>query len=110
MPYFSLFVCSWIYLRHYLNLKILWAVLTKFRTVGPYELDWETEQYKCWISQTVTFLLLASLQAMNIFWLWLILRVLKRVILEKANDDVRSDDEDDEEEDNGMSDEKEKRT
>src|SRR4051794_17258420 len=62
-PYFAMFVGWWIYLRHFLNLKILWAVLTEFRTVGPFELNWETQQYKCWISQYITFGLLASLQA-----------------------------------------------
>ena len=33
--------------------------------IGPYELNWETEQYKCWIAQYITFGLLASLQAEN---------------------------------------------
>lgn len=88
----------WIYLRHYLNLKILWAVLTEFRTVGPFELNWETQQYKCWISQYITFALLASLQAVNLFWLFLILRILKNYIFNSVTKDERSDDEDEEEE------------
>jgi acyl-CoA-dependent ceramide synthase len=87
----------WIYLRHVLNLKILWAVLTEFRTVGPYELNWETQQYKCWISQIITFALLASLQAVNLFWLFLILRILKNYIFNKVKKDERSDDETEEE-------------
>ncbi|CAG7953432.1 unnamed protein product [Penicillium olsonii] len=97
-PYFGMFVGWWIYLRHYLNLKILWAVLTEFRTVGPFELNWETQQYKCWISQYITFSLLASLQAVNLFWLFLILRILTNYIFTSVAKDERSDDEEEEEE------------
>ncbi|KAJ5348859.1 hypothetical protein MYU51_007151 [Penicillium brevicompactum] len=97
-PYFTMFVGWWIYLRHYLNLKILWAVLTEFRTVGPFELNWETQQYKCWISQYITFSLLASLQAVNLFWLFLILRILTNYIFTNVTKDERSDDEEEEEE------------
>ncbi|EAU37450.1 longevity-assurance protein 1 [Aspergillus terreus NIH2624] len=97
-PYFGVFVGVWIYLRHVLNLKILWAVLTEFRTVGPFELNWETQQYKCWISQYITFALLASLQAVNLFWLFLILRILKNYLFTNVKKDERSEDEDSEEE------------
>ncbi|OXV11027.1 hypothetical protein Egran_01209 [Elaphomyces granulatus] len=97
-PYFTMFVLMWIYQRHYLNLKILWAVLTEFRTVGPFELNWETQQYKCLLSQSITFTLLASLQAVNIFWLFLILRVSKNYVFNKVRRDERSDNEDEEEE------------
>ncbi|KAJ5194692.1 uncharacterized protein N7498_008130 [Penicillium cinerascens] len=98
IPYFGTFVGMWIYLRHVLNLKILWAVLTEFRTVGPFELNWETQQYKCWISQYITFALLASLQAVNLFWLFLILRILANYIFNSVTKDERSEDEDEEEE------------
>ncbi|KAL3479296.1 TLC domain-containing protein [Aspergillus californicus] len=96
--YFVCFVGVWIYLRHLLNLKFLWAVLTEFRTVGPFELNWETQQYKCWISQYITFTLLATLQAVNLFWLFLILRILKNYIFTNVTKDERSDDEEEEEE------------
>lgn len=97
MPYFGTFVVTWIYLRHVINLKILWAILTEFRTVGPFELNWETQQYKCWISQYITFALLASLQAVNLFWLFLILRILKNYIFNSVKKDERSDDEEEDE-------------
>ena len=96
-PYFVLFMGVWIYLRHYINLRILWATLTEFKTVGPYDLNWETQQYKCWLSQLVTFSLLACLQAVNLFWLFLILRIAKNFVLRNPLADERSDDEDDEE-------------
>lgn len=65
--------------------------------MGPFELDWDAGQYKCWISQYITFSLLASLQAVNIFWLYLILRIAKRYVF---NSDMRDDRSDDEEEEN----------
>lgn len=97
-PYFALFIGVWIYLRHYINLHILYATLTTFRTVGPYELNWETQQYKCWISQVITFGLLASLQAVNLFWLFLILRIAKNYVFSHVAQDERSDDEESEDE------------
>nr|UWK20521.1 longevity assurance factor/sphinganine N acyl transferase subunit 1 [Trichoderma polysporum] len=98
-PYFAAFVAVWIYMRHYINLKIIWSLLTEFRTVGPFELNWETEQYKCWISQYITTALLASLQALNMFWLFYILRIAIRFIRDKEATDDRSDDDEDDEED-----------
>lgn len=66
--------------------------------MGPFELNWETQQYKCWISQYITFALLASLQAVNLFWLFLILRILANYAFNSVKKDERSDDEDEEEE------------
>ncbi|OJD18275.1 hypothetical protein AJ78_01714 [Emergomyces pasteurianus Ep9510] len=93
-PYFLTFICIWIYMRHYLNLSILWAVLTEFETVGPFELNWETQQYKCRLSQIITFGFLSALQAINILWLFLILRIAKNYVLSDVKKDERSDDED----------------
>ncbi|KAI4848773.1 acyl-CoA-dependent ceramide synthase [Aureobasidium sp. EXF-8845] len=97
-PYFGLFIGVWFYCRHYLNLHILWATLTSFRTVGPYELNWETEQYKCWISQIITFALLFALQAVNVFWFVLVIRIAWRFVRSSVAKDERSEDEEDEEE------------
>jgi len=65
--------------------------------VGPFELNWETQQYKCWISQYITFSLLALLQAVNLFWLFLILRIAKNYAFNHVAQDERSEDEEDEE-------------
>nr|UWK20523.1 longevity assurance factor/sphinganine N acyl transferase subunit 1 [Trichoderma psychrophilum] len=97
-PYFALFVGVWIYMRHVINLKIIWSLFTEFRTIGPFELNWETQQYKCWISQYITTALLASLQALNLFWLFYIFRIAFRFIRDKEVTDDRSEDEDDGEE------------
>ncbi|KAI1273631.1 TLC domain-containing protein [Xylaria sp. FL0933] len=95
-PYFTLCIIVWVYLRHYINLKILASILTEFRTIGTYVLDWEAEQYKCEISNVITFVLLAALQALNLFWLYCLLRNAYRfVVLGVAKDD-REEDEDNE--------------
>ena len=97
----------WGYLRHFVNLRIIYSLLpfslgfgtpNQFATVGPYELNWETEQYKCWISHAVTLVLLAVLQSVNLFWFYLILKILVRYFRTGEEKDERSDDEAEEEE------------
>jgi acyl-CoA-dependent ceramide synthase len=90
-------------MRHFLNLKILYTLLPggDFATVGSYLLNWETQQYKCWISQSITFALLAMLQMVNIFWILLILRILYRAVFSDVVKDERSDDETEAEEEVG---------
>lgn len=102
VPYFALFMAIWTYLRHYLNLVILYATLTEFRTVGPFDLNWDTQQYKCWISQYITFGLLASLQSINLLWFFFIVRIAYNIAFAKVISDVRSDDEDSEDEKEGQ--------
>lgn len=80
-------------MRHYLNLRILWSEFNEFKTVGPYELNWATEQYKCSISHYISTALLASLQCLNIFWLYYILRIAYRFLMTSVAQDDRSDDE-----------------
>ena len=79
-----------------MNLRILYSITTEFKTVGPFELDFETQQYKCWISQYITFPLLAMLQALNLFWLFLIMRITYNVVFKDVKRDVRSDEEEEE--------------
>ncbi|PHH58717.1 hypothetical protein CDD82_2764 [Ophiocordyceps australis] len=93
-PYFFLFIVVWIYMRHIINLRILWSLFTDFRHVGPFELNWNTQQYKCWISQYITTALLASLQALNLFWLFCIIRIAYRLVWLNVAEDDRSEDED----------------
>lgn len=90
-PYFAFFVFVWIYLRHYLNLKIIYSIFTEFSTVGPYELDWAGGQFKCWISQGISSILLATLQSLNLFWLFFILRIAYRFVVQGVAADDRSD-------------------
>lgn len=97
-PLFIMFMSVWIYTRHYLNIRILYSIITEFATVGPFELNWETEQYKCWISQYITFALLLALQLVNLYWLFLIFRIAYRFVCDNVAKDERSDDEDEEDE------------
>ena len=66
----------------------------EFQTIGPYELNWDTQQYKCWLSQWITSALLSILQAVNIFWYFLIIRIAIRYVSKGDAKDTRSDDED----------------
>jgi acyl-CoA-dependent ceramide synthase len=86
----------WIYLRHYLNWKILISEFYEFKTVGPYILDWETEQYKCELSHWISTILLGGLQALNLYWGFLILRVAWRFGVKGELADERSEGEDEE--------------
>lgn len=95
-PFLFVFMCVWAYMRHYLNLRILWSLLTEFRTVDGFYLDWETQHYKCWISQYITFGLLAVLQSVNCYWFFLILRIAKNYVFAGVKKDERSADEDSE--------------
>ncbi|KAE9977231.1 hypothetical protein BLS_001562 [Venturia inaequalis] len=64
-----------------------------FQTIGPYDLNWETQQYKCWISQWIVFSMLLALQLVNLFWFFLILRILWRLVASwgEVVEDDRSD-------------------
>lgn len=110
-PLFLLFVSSWVYLRHYVNIKILWSVLTEFRTVGDYTLNFATEQYKSWIALPIVFGLIFALHLVNLYWLALIFRILYRMLFQGVQKDERSDSEseDNEEELDDSSDETDKK-
>lgn len=98
VPFFLVFMFVWIYTRHWLNLKILWSVLFEYLNVGPSILDFKTQQYKCWISQPMVFTLILALQLVNAYWLFLILRILVRVVFYNIKKDERSDSESDDDE------------
>ncbi len=83
-------------MRHYLNLRILLSEFNEFKTIGPYEIDWAAEQFKCPLSHYISTALLASLQCLNIFWLYYILRIAYRFLMTNVAQDDRSDDEDNE--------------
>ncbi|KAF2673009.1 longevity assurance proteins LAG1/LAC1 [Microthyrium microscopicum] len=74
---------------------------SQFATIGPFGLDWATEQYKCAASQWTSFLLLGALQCLNLFWLYLIFRILWRMARtggeEKVDDRSESDSDEDQE-------------
>lgn len=100
VPYwFVLFIGVWIYLRHVINIYVLISIITEFPTVGPYVLNFATQQYKCWISQPIVFILIFALQLLNLYWLFLIIKILYRLSVAGVAIDDRSDSEDSEDED-----------
>ncbi|KAJ7721214.1 TLC domain-containing protein [Mycena metata] len=82
------FVLSWGYFRHYLNLLILWSVWFQFEEYIPSP---ETFPPHVWHT---AFAALVLLQALNLFWGYLIVRIVVRVVTTSKAADVRSDDED----------------
>lgn len=95
-PYFFIFMCVWIYLRHFINLRIIFSLFAEFQTVGPYELDWEGGQFKCDLAFWITLGLLSALQTLNLFWLFFIVRIGYRFVVNRTADDDRSEAEDSE--------------
>ncbi|RTE84084.1 hypothetical protein BHE90_001405 [Fusarium euwallaceae] len=93
VPFYVTFMGVWIYMRHYINLRIIYSLFTEYKTVGPYELNWETEQYKCPLAQAITSTLLIALQSLNLVWLYYVLRVAYRITVYNEQRDARSDDE-----------------
>jgi len=92
---FGVFTLTWIYTRHYIGLIILKSVATEFKTIGLWVLDWDKEWYKCWISQYVTFGLLSIIQILDVYWLFLILRIAVRILRGGEQKDDREDDDED---------------
>jgi len=97
MVSFAWFVCVWTYGRHYLNLRILFSVYYEFELIPTWAQRWAPEDgvwMAPWMKLQV-FAPLALLQAVNLFWYFLIWRILYRAIFKSQLADERSDDEDD---------------
>ncbi|KIO32764.1 hypothetical protein M407DRAFT_241245 [Tulasnella calospora MUT 4182] len=94
---FGWLVIVWTYTRHYLNLRILWDVYNHFELVPKWAQQWAPET-GAWLAPWMKwqiFAPLALLQAVNLFWYFLIWRILLRALFKKELADERSDDEDD---------------
>ncbi|KAF9464458.1 TLC domain-containing protein [Collybia nuda] len=98
---FVTFIFVWTYFRHYLNLRILYSVWFEFElrpeasriwkaVDGVYLVEWMRNQI---------FLALGLLQLLNLFWYYLMMRILVRAIVTSKTEDERSDDEGDDDED-----------
>ncbi|KAH9482739.1 Sphingosine N-acyltransferase lac1 [Psilocybe cubensis] len=95
---FGVFFVIWSYFRHYLNLWILWSVWFE-QPVGIPEFakkwDWSEGVYMPGWMKMQIFLPLLILQFLNLFWYYLMTKILIRGLISKEVDDSRSDDEDD---------------
>ncbi|KDR83649.1 hypothetical protein GALMADRAFT_219480 [Galerina marginata CBS 339.88] len=97
---FAIFVAIWTYFRHYLNLVILWSVWFEYSSMPEWTRKWSWSEgvyMPDWMRYQI-FLPLLLLQILNLFWYYLIIKVLIRAVTSIASDvtDDRSDDEDEE--------------
>ncbi|KLO10177.1 longevity assurance proteins LAG1/LAC1 [Schizopora paradoxa] len=90
------FFFIWSYFRHWLNLRILYSVWTEFellpasaRVFSPADGVWMAG----WVKYQI-FTPILLLQFLNLFWYFLICRILYRAVFGGEVTDVRSDDED----------------
>lgn len=114
---FVVFLLVWTYFRHYLNLVMLWSVYTEFELIPETSKRWAPEDgvWMVWWMKWQIFAPILLLQVLNLFWYYLILRILwryvyiplyllyadvmwhYRAVMVGETDDVRSDDEGDDE-------------
>ncbi|KAF9055413.1 longevity assurance proteins LAG1/LAC1 [Hymenopellis radicata] len=93
---FAVLLVLWTYFRHYLSLVILWSVWFEFELIPEAARVWHPPSgywMPPWIRYQM-FIPLALLQGLNLFWYFLIMRILVRTLLYSKLDDERSDDED----------------
>jgi len=98
---FAALVVAWTYFRIYLSLNILWSVWFEFDLIPSESRQWAPET-GAWLVPWMKYQIFAPLfllQLLNIFWYFLILRILFRTLLTGNPDDDRSDDEGDGDED-----------
>jgi len=98
---FVIFIGVWTYFRHYLNLVMLYSVYKDFDLISQSARSWSPSK-GVWMApwmrwQIFTPILL--LQLLNLFWYFLIWRILWRVIMSSPLKDERSDDEGDDDDD-----------
>ncbi|KAI9294024.1 longevity-assurance protein [Neoconidiobolus thromboides FSU 785] len=93
---FTIFFISWIASRHIGFGMVMWSIMFDPEKVNPNE-KWDPKNGIFYTSNTRRFflVLLTALQILMFVWLWMILRVLIKVIVGTGAEDVRSSDEDD---------------
>ncbi|KAI0068641.1 longevity assurance proteins LAG1/LAC1 [Artomyces pyxidatus] len=92
---FAVFIFVWTYFRHYLNLVMLWSVYRDFDLIPETSKVWapETGAWLVWWMKWQIFAPILLLQLLNLFWYFLILRILVRAFTDVKVTDERSDDE-----------------
>lgn len=85
-------------MRHWLNLRILYSVYTQFTLIPLENRRWWTPDGVWMVGwmQWQIFLPILALQLLNLFWYFLIWRILIRALVYNHLADERSDDEEDE--------------
>ncbi|KAL7416753.1 TLC domain-containing protein [Mrakia frigida] len=79
---FTWFVAVWTYLRHYLNIIILWSVWTEFDLIPQYTRVFRPS-LGVWLAPWMKyqiFIPILLIQLLNLFWYFLILRIMIRSV------------------------------
>ncbi|KIK68047.1 hypothetical protein GYMLUDRAFT_36867 [Collybiopsis luxurians FD-317 M1] len=94
---FAIFIVIWTYFRHILNIYILYSVWFEYDLIPESSKIWiwANGTYLNWWMKYQVFAPILLLQFLNLFWYYLIMRILLRALVSPDIDDVRSDDEDD---------------
>ncbi|EIM88473.1 longevity assurance proteins LAG1/LAC1 [Stereum hirsutum FP-91666 SS1] len=100
---FVVFMGTWAYFRHYLNIIMLWSVYSEFDLMPESSKRWAPEDgvWMVWWMKWQIFTPLFLLHCLNLFWFYLILRILYRALTQPKVTDIRSDDEDEGAENDG---------
>jgi len=98
---FVVFFGVWTYFRHFISIKILWSVLYEFSHIPEWTKRWSWSEgvYLVGWMRYQIFLALFLLQLLNLFWYYLMIRILIRAVRKTDIDDDRSDDEGEDEND-----------
>jgi len=92
---FLIFIAIWTYFRHYLNLVMLWSVYKDFDLIPQSARSFSPSKgvWMVWWMKWQIFTPILLLQCINLFWYFLIWRILWRVVMNSKLKDERSDDE-----------------
>ncbi|KAL0249771.1 hypothetical protein I308_103073 [Cryptococcus tetragattii IND107] len=97
VPLFAWFTIVWTYMRHYLNIVILYSVWAHFDLIPLPDrttFDPLNDQWIDWWMKWQIFTPILLLQVLNLIWYYLILRILVRALFLNDRRDERSDNED----------------
>ncbi|TFK23241.1 longevity assurance proteins LAG1/LAC1 [Coprinopsis marcescibilis] len=97
---FVVFMGVWTYFRHYINLRIIWSVVFE-PALAPKSARRLAISEGLFLPQYLELAIAASLsllQILNVFWYYLMWKILIKAVFTREVDDDRSDDEGDDEE------------
>ncbi|EIW67325.1 hypothetical protein M231_02532 [Tremella mesenterica] len=99
VPPFLVFLVVWTYMRHYLNIKILYSVYSEWHLIPEANRQvfdpWRDKWMPPWMQWQI-FIPIALLQVINLLWYYLLMRILFRALVFNDRRDERSDDEEEE--------------
>jgi len=103
---FAIFILVWSYFRHYLNLRIIASAWSEFHLMPDVSKQWKTSDgvWMVWWMQYQVIAPIILLQLVNLFWYFLIWRILIRVLFSSELEDERSEDGGDDDDRNSLND------